>query len=173
MPVYPSIDATGIREAINALKKIDPDLVKALRSDLRSSMKPFAQQIKQASPQDPPLSGMGHNGPTRYLPTTNNVSMTTGKSRKFPEMSALVSIRATPKNKTRGFYSAELAGSRSTGYTPQGRNMIAVLNQRKPMVGRGGRYAYDSFQRQQPMIFAVAINVIDKHVSQVNVRLSQ
>ena len=172
MPVYPTIDATGIREAINALKKIDPDLVKALRSDLRSSLKPFAQQIKQATPEDPPLSGMAHKGDTRYTTDSATVSMTTGKSRKFPTMSALVSIRLTPKNKARGLYLAELAGSRSTGYTAQGRNMIAVLNQRKPMVGSGGRYGYDSFRRQQPQIFAVAIGVIDKHVAQVNVRLA-
>jgi len=173
MPVYPTVDATGIREAINALKKIDPDLVKALRSDLRSSLKPFAQQIKEATPADPPLSGMGHQGDTRYTPDTVSVSLTTGKSRKFPEMSALVSFRVTPRNKGRGLYLAELAGSRSTGYSARGRNMIAVLNQRRPMIGRGGRYAYDTFQRGKPAIFAVAINVINKHIAQVNVRLSQ
>jgi hypothetical protein len=173
MPVYPTVDATGIREAINALKKIDPDLVKALRSDLRSSLKPYAQQITQATPFLAPLSGMRHFGDTAYSPDAATVSLTTGKSRKFPTMSALVSIRVTPKNKKRGAYLAEFAGSRSSGYTASGRNMIAVLNQRKPMIGRGGRYAYDAFQRSQPAIFAVAINVIDKHIAQVNVRLSQ
>lgn len=173
MPIYPSIDAQGIREAINELKKLDPDLVKALRSDLRSSLKPFAQEIKQATPEDPPLSGMGHGGDTRYTPDSVSVSMTTGKSRKFPTMSALVSFRVTPRNQARGLYLAELAGSRSNGYTARGRNMIAVLNQRRSMIGRGGRYAYDTFRRNQPQIFGVAINVIDKHVQQVNVRLSQ
>jgi len=165
MPVFATIDATGIRAAINELKKLDPDLVKALRSDLRSSLKPYAQQIKEATPADPPLSGMAHQGDTRYTPDSVSVSLTTGKSRKFPEMSALVSFRVTPRNKARGLYLAELAGSRSTGYTARGRN--------RAMIGRGGRYAYDTFQRSQPAIFAKAINVIDKHVSQVNVRLSQ
>ena len=87
-------------------------------------------------------------------------------------MSALVSFRVTPRNKGRGLYSAELGGSRSTGYTEQGRNMIAVLNQRQPMIGAGGRYAYNSFRRQQPQIFALAISVINKHVAQVNVKLA-
>jgi hypothetical protein len=172
MPVFPSVDGQGVREAIAELKKIDPELIKALRTDMRSSLKPFAQRIKEAIPADPPLSGMGHNGPTRYARTTVNVSLTTGKSRKNPGLSALASIRATPANKTRGLYLAELAGSRSTGYTARGRNLIAVLNERKRMRGSAGRYIYDAFRRNKDSIFVITINVLNKHLDRVNARLS-
>ena len=172
MPVFPSVDAQGVREAIAELKNIDPDLVKALRTDMRSSLKPFAARIKEALPADPPLSGMGHGGGTRYLPTTVNVSITTGKSRKNPTLSALASIRATPKNKSRGLYLAELAGSRSSGYTPQGRNLISVLNERKRMRGSAGRFIYDSFRRNKDQIFVITISVLNKHLDRVNARLS-
>jgi hypothetical protein len=172
MPIYPSIDAQGVRETIAELRKLDPGLVSALRKDMRSSLKPFAQEIKEALPMTAPLSGMDHNGDTRYLPSTVTVSLTTGRSKKHPTLSALASIRVTPRNKSRGLYLAELAGTRSNGYTPQGRNLIAVLNERRQMRVPAGRFIYDTFRRNKNQIFVIAISVLNKHLDQVNVRLS-
>jgi hypothetical protein len=66
---------------------------------------------------------------------------------------------------------AELAGSRSNGSTPQGQNMIAVLNRRNSMKGRGGRYAFDTFRKNRDQVVEVADKIIRQYADMVSRRL--
>jgi len=170
MVVRPTLRAEGVRQVIAELKKISPELVVELRKELRSGLKPQAQAVAAAYPKAPPLSGMGTNGRLRWAPVRATVSITPGRSRRYRETSNLVSIRAagTPDD---GVNMAELAGSRSKGFTPQGQNMIAVLNNRKPMRGRGGRYAFDAFRKNRDQVVRVADEIIQRYAAVVSRRL--
>lgn len=164
----PKLNANDVRRTIKALNEIDKGIVKELRADLRSNLKTVADDIRANVPNSPPLSGMANNGGTAWSQTKASISFTPGKSRRFKGTNPLVSIRIAPAKGKRGLYIAELAGSRSKGVTPQGRNLISVLNSRHPMKRRGGRFAYSSFRMRRPDIMRIASNILDKYFAQVN-----
>jgi hypothetical protein len=58
---------------------------------------------------------------------------------------------------------AELAGMRTQGKTASGEAMIYNLNQRKPMKGRGGRFAYNQFRLLRPDIVRIAEEIVNKN----------
>jgi len=170
----PKIEGNAVRDAIKELKALDNNLVKAMRKDLRTKIGPFAKQIGDAVPSDPPLSGFGdgdfgHSGATGWSGVRTSVSFTPGKSRK--RGNHLVSIRVTPRNNKRGVYIAELAGSRSRGNTAQGRAMIKGLDQRAPMKKRGGRYAYAKFRLLRPDAVVLAVTIVNQLITKVNRRI--
>ena len=167
--ITPKIEANNIREAVKELKALDKNLVKELRKDLRASIGPFAKQVANAVPVEPPLSGLGQYGPTGWSPVRPSISFTPGRSRKSGDH--LVSIRINPTRKQRGLYLGELAGSRSRGASARGRNLISVLNQRAPMKGRGGRYAYKKIRLMRPDAIALAVGIVNKLIGQVNRRI--
>lgn len=152
------VDAKEVRKVLSVLKKIEPESAKALRSGLKKELIPLASQIAQAVPVVPPLSGLGNAGATGWGPVTGKVSFTPGKSRT--NATSLVSIRIDA-GKKRGFYIAELAGSRSSGNTNSGRALIEQLNTRSPMKGRGGRYAYKQFRFIRPDAVRIATDILN------------
>lgn len=154
----PKVNANDVRRALKLLKEIDPQIVKDLRSGLRTKLSNVAQQVAQAVPQDPPLSGFLNSGATQWSRVTGKVSFTPGRSRKTGNN--LVSLRVQPRV-GRGVYIAELAGSRSDGYTPQGANLIRVLNERQRMKGKGGRYIYAKFRLLRPDVVNIAEDVLN------------
>ena len=164
-----TLDASDVRAALRELRKIEPDSVKDLRKDLRSKLVPFAAQIASTVPIDPPLSGLANNGATAWSPVKGKVGFTPGKNRV--NATNLVAIRIDPLNKKRGLYIAELAGSRSGGSTPQDGNLISVLNQRRPMKGRGGRFAYAQFRLLRPDILKTAERILNNTFARIDRRL--
>lgn len=170
MQTTAKLDAVQVRAVLRELKNIDPESVKDLRKDLRSRLVPFAAQIASVVPVDPPLSGLANNGATAWGPVAGKVGFTPGKSRRNAKN--LVAIRIDPINKKRGLYIAELAGSRSAGATPQGANLISVLNQRKPMKGRGGRFAYNQFRLLRPDILKTAETILNETFARINRKIN-
>lgn len=166
----PTLDGAQVRAVIKQLRAIDPESVKTLRSELRSQMSPIAQQIAAAVPQDPPLSGFRNAGATGWSAVKGKVGFTPGKSRNNAKN--LISIRVQPDNGRRGIFIAELAGSRSAGSTPQGANLIAVLNSRRAMKGRGGRYAYAQFRFLRPDIVKMAERILNKAFEAIERKIS-
>lgn len=154
----PKLDANDVRRVIKALKEIDPQIVKDLRRGLRTKLSSVAQQVASAVPQDPPLSGFRNAGGTQWSRVTGKISFTPGRSRKTGNH--LVSLRVQPRV-GRGVYIAELAGSRSDGYTASGQNLIRVLNERQPMKGRGGRYIYAKFRLLRPDVIKITEDILD------------
>jgi hypothetical protein len=170
MVIRPTMRADGVREVLAELKKLSPDLVKQLRKDLRSGVQPTVKAVVAAFPSAPPLSGMANNGRLRWSKVRGSVSITPGRSRRYARTSSLVSIK-TVGDPDAGVRMAELAGSRSNGSTPQGQNMIAVLNRRNPMKGRGGRYAFDTFRKNRDQVVEVADKIIRQYADMVSRRL--
>ena len=171
MVVRPTVRAEGVREVLAELKKVSPDLVKQLRKDLRAGVQPTVKAIVAAYPAAPPLSKMANQGRLRWSRVRGSVSITPGRSRKYRQTSSLVAIKVAGSPDA-GVRMVELAGSRSQGYTPQGQNMIAVLNERQPMKGRGGRYAFDAFRKQRDQVVQIADQIIRKYAAMVSRRLN-
>lgn len=181
--ITPSIEANNVREAIKELKALDATVLKEMRKDLRTQVSPFAKQIADAVPSDPPISPktgkpmsgfgggeFGHSGPTGWSSTKASVSFTPGASRKTGNH--LVSVKITAGRQKRGVYIAELAGSRSKGFTKQGRSLIKTLNAVTPMKGKGGRYAYSKFRLLRPDIVILAVMIVNKTLAKVNRKIN-
>ena len=170
MQVTGKLNAADVRAALRELRKAEPESVKDLRKELKSKLVPFAAQIASTVPIDPPLSGLANNGATAWSAVAGKVSFTPGKNRV--NATNLVAIRIDPLNKKRGLYIAELAGSRSAGATPQGANLISVLNQRRPMKGRGGRFAYNQFRLLRPDILKTAERILNDTFAKIDRKIS-
>lgn len=156
--IVPEVDAKEFRNVLRVIKTIEPTVTKKLRQDLRSQLSSLAKQTAEAVPSEAPMSGMANSSPTGWSRVDGKVSFTPGKSRYAGDY--LVSIRVVPKA-NRGVFIAELAGSRSRGSTARGSRMIDVLNQRKGMIGKGGRFAYNRFRTLRPEAVSVARRVVE------------
>lgn len=164
-----TFEGESIREAIAKLQQVDPNLKKMLIKDLKTSIKPIATEIAKAIPgeNNPPLSGMRSGyARLRWGGVKATVSVTPGKKKGATR---LVSIVVTG-NPDAGFKMVELAGTRSNGEDGRGINMIKVLRQRFPTPGsgKGGRFAYMKFREEKPAVTRLAVELIDKHLEDVN-----
>lgn len=168
--ITPKVDAQNVREALKRLQELEADSIKDLRRELRTKISPLAKQVKSSVPVEPPLSGFGNSGATGWSPVRTSLSFTPGRGRRNAHN--LISIRVTPQGKKRGVYIAELAGSRSSGKTAQGRSMIRNLNaESSKMVGKGGRYAYKKFRLLRPDAVDIAVRILKGTMSKVNKKL--
>ena len=162
----PQVDAKEVRNVLRVLKTIEPTVTKTLRQDLRSQLSSIAKQTAEGIPTQAPMSGMRRGEGVSidladdllWSRVDGKVSFTPGKTRYAGDY--LVSIRVVPKN-GRGVFMGELAGSRSRGSTTRGSRMINVLNQRKAMIGRGGRFGYSRFRSLRPSAVAIAVRIIN------------
>lgn len=153
------VDAAEFRKVLKVLKTIEPDSQKKLGQSLKSQLQPMANQIASTIPMEPPLSGFGNLGRTGWGNVRGKTSFTPGRSRR--NATNLVSIRIDAGESRAGVMIAELAGSRSNGKTASGEAMISKLNDRKPMKGRGGRYAYSQFRFLRPDVVRIATDIIN------------
>ena len=184
------VDGASIRQAIKELNDISPDLKKAMVKELKTGIKAEAEIVRAAIPQEPPLSGMKETAYNRLdwgKIKRPNVSVTPGRSRKTA--GRFLAIEITSTNEA-SFQMAELAGSRNNyrnGLTReydwrgtkrrhrvngQGRQMVAALNQRHRMKGRGGRFAYNEFRRLRPNVILKAERIINSYMALVNRKLN-
>lgn len=186
------VDANELRKVLKVFKQFNSTIVKDLRNELKTPLVPIAQQIAASMPQQYPdlPSGMYHNGDTGYRAPKGKVSFTPGKSRS--NATSLISMRIDA-GKRRGFYIAELAGSRNKfsgknrGYVRQspsgpiqiapfetnsGRSLVEQLNNRKPMKGKGGRFAYSQFRLQRPDIVRIATEIVNRTMRDFSRRLT-
>jgi len=166
--ITPRVEAQGIKAAIKELKNVDSNVLKILRKDLRTQIGPFAKQIAAAVPTTSPLSGFTRESSYGWGPAKARVSFTAGNSKKTGNH--LVSIRVAPNNKTRGLYVAERAGAKQ-GKNNRGKAMIRNLNDKYPMSGKGGRFAYSKFRLLRPDAIQIAKRIVNGALSTINKRL--
>jgi hypothetical protein len=147
------------------LKLVEPKLRRSLSRDLHKTLKPIAQQIEADFPPAP-MSGLA----SRWGTVTAKVAVDfNGPPKKAlarfvvkgePGFARLLSI-------------TERAGSRTEGYTPQGRNLISNsrggLEQRNPLVkGRGGRFLFASFYNQRNDVTRRVLDALDRFIDKFN-----
>lgn len=168
------LDASQVRRALNLLKSIDEEAVKDLRTDLKTRLSPFATQIANAAPPagEPPLTGMANNGRLGWGPRKGTVGFTPGKNRANATNLVAIRVQSVPVSGQAGFMLAELAGTRSNGFTNSGANLVSVLGQRAPLTGKGGRYFYKQFRSLRPDIVKLAESILNKTFARIDAELN-
>lgn len=139
-----TVKGDDIRKVVKLLRTVEPNLLKQLRKDMRNDIKPYAAMVTKSEPKsiDVPTGFLAPRHATRWTPSKSSISFTPGKRRKARSgESNLLSIAINPvESGARGYYIMELAGTRSSGSSPQGQHLISLLNGRfnnpNPKAGR-------------------------------------
>ena len=173
----------GIASLTATLRTLDRKAVNRLRAEMRGSITPVAKAIGGDVPEAAPLSGMNHNGVTRWTgQVRSSVSFTPGRAKGGA--SRLLAMKFTGGTRAGGgigFDYAELAGSsRRPGarfsrvydragspgvqhrINGQGRAFNQGIRNFKPIKGRAGYFAYDSAVKRYPQIEGLGKRAIDK-----------
>lgn len=192
------VQVFGIDETIAELKMLDENLVKSLRKDLVTTVRPIAQSIKAYIPSQPPLmgrasdrnGGMNHSGRTAWNKSAIKVSVRTSFTKKtVRNESAIVSIRVGGKGDTPGSAALQIAdmagrknrtrsgrtrsyaykgGTRTHTLNGQGRAMIDYLNGRR---GSSSRFVWRAAMIQLPAVQSAVLVSLDEASKKVNARL--
>jgi hypothetical protein len=189
-----SIRVEGLENTLAILKLVEPDSIKAIRSEIRSIVtgSGAVSKIRSRTPAIAPLSGMANNGPTKWA-GVKSVSVSV-----LPRIAAgkrsvpLVRIAASGGATSLGFDYAELAGIRrrpprarskirggttrgsqkgdgSMALNGQGDNFIEYLEARN---GKSpGRFAFRAVFDTRRAIMAGIQRTLDKYAERINVRL--
>jgi len=182
----------GIADVTKVLRDLDRKSLNKLRSQMRASINPVAKAIAGDVPEQAPLSGMNHNGVTRWTgQVRSSVSFTPGRGRGGSKR--VLSMKFTGGTRAGGgigFDYSELAGSSrrpgamfSRDYerdgipgfqhriNGQGRSFNKGIKERKPIRGRGGYFAYDSAVKRYPQIEGLGKKAINKFMRDANIEI--
>ena len=175
--------AEGVASVTRELRSLDRKAVNELRKQMRARIIPIAKEIAGEVPQQAPLSGMNHNGVTRWTGTPRaSMSFTPGKSRGGG--TRLLGMKFTGGTRGSGgigFDYSELAGSSKRpcspfskvysrgGYggqqhrvTGQGRAFNRGIKAAKPIRGKGGFFVFDSALKKHSRIEGLGKTAIDQ-----------
>jgi len=176
----------GISQLTSTLRSLDRKALNRLRAEMRATINPVAKAIAGDVPAQAPLSGMNHEGVTRWTgQVRSSVQFTPGRARGGA--SRILAMKFTGGTRASGgigFDYAELAGSSNRpgsrftkvyergGYsglqhrvTGQGRAFNQGIRSYKPIKGRGGYFAYDAAVKRYPMIEGLGKRAIDKFMA--------
>jgi hypothetical protein len=106
-------------------------------------------------------------------PRKGVVGFTPGKNRANATNLVAIRIQSVPLSGQAGFMFAELAGTRSNGFTPEGQNFISVLNSRYPMTGKSGRFFYRQFRLLRPDIVKLAESILNSTFEKIDAELNK
>lgn len=167
MPVRVSVETASLRKLSRALNDIDPDLRKQVGKDIKSAIRPTADAIRSRIPQQPPLSGMGHRGRTAWRGVNVGAYATPGGGR-----GSIARLEVFGRGQYRaGLKMADLAGTRGRYVSgPRGEAFVRNLDRRYPrsMGGRGGRFAWQNFMKERPVLIKQVLKIINGYVDTVN-----
>lgn len=177
----------GVKEMVDILKSVEPELWKQLRSDIRKIAAPAVSSIKSNVPTIAPLSGMVGNGRLAWSPVKVNLSITPAqRARAFGSTTSNLVAIISKGSVGQGFVVADMAGRgggrqrrsetrvypykggvRSHRVNGQGQAMIRALSS-KP-----SRYVYPAIERQLPAIRSGVADSIDLMAKTVNAKISR
>ena len=154
----------GLDTIVRELNDLEPGLVKQLRKDMVTEIKPLYSLVKRAvESKEPFIRGFDHSGRTG----SRNPVKVTGRAvttrRKFNRTS-LVSIRTT----SAAVQIADMAGRKSNGRTESGQAMIARLNAKH---GGASRFVYPAIEKEIPKVRQSIIDILGKYTDMVNRKL--
>ena len=183
----------GVKETIREMRKVEPQMLKDLRRNIRQIAQPAVSAIKSASPKVAPLSGMAHNGRSGYTTPKVTIQVTPSARSGFGRTTAnLVAIKAEGSGKQYGFEIADIAGRANDDgkYTQtrqfvdprtgqivrrringQGTNLIRVLNARYKTPP--SRFVYGQIDDKLPAIRREVSRVIDRTMNDFSRRLNK
>lgn len=162
------LDVEGVAQTLAAIRKIEPDGLKALRQDIKNDpgVMSAISSIESEIPVVAPLSGMmSHAGRTQYRVPRVTTSLRSPRRAMSRSESSLITLVTSPPKNAIGFLLADMAGRGSTGKTARGRAMIANLKK------RASRYVYPGFEKREKNVADGVQRILDKYAAQVNIKL--
>lgn len=154
-------------------RELDKDTQRAIVKGIKGSINEVAKKMKNeihTSVQEPPMSGMKYgNKSTRWRKPNISVSLTllAGRGQRVAQL-----VGRGMAGHQRMFNITELAGSRSPGYTEEGRRMVRVLNDRNKLVkGKGGRYMFRSFVNNRMLLHDTVVRELNQLAQRLNMDL--
>jgi septum formation topological specificity factor MinE len=156
----------GLDTIVRELNDLEPGLVKQLRKDLVTEIKPLYTIIKRNIESSKPfLSGFDHDGSKGLRRNPVRVTGKAVTTRRKYNRTSLVSIRTT----SAAVQIADMAGRRGPrGYSEKGRQLIANLTSRH---GSASRFIYPSIENELPRVRASMLKIIEKYTDMVNRKL--
>lgn len=144
------------------LNKLPDKVRKRVARQLRTALLGPAGKIVADFPREAPMSGM--------VPRWGYVKATIRTKPDAPDgrAIALIGIAGEDKGFNRTVAITERAGSRSPGLTPWGKKMTSVLQDRYPLVGKGGRFIWRSWLKHRPEAVRAVLSILDAFVSDYN-----
>jgi hypothetical protein len=141
----------GVNQMIKELRLVEPELYRQLRKDLINDVKPLYRAIKSNIPPVAPLSGLNNNGRLGWgKPVKVSAKINLKQRRGFTTL-------LTVRTENAAVEMIDMAGSRTTGNTPQGRAMIANLS------GKASRYVWPAANRYLPQIIQAANGTLERY----------
>lgn len=166
-----SVGVENVAQTFKVIRNIDPGLVKELRKDLSSDLKPLAKAIAQKYPSQPTLSGfMQTYGRWGWDKVTGTVKITPGKTRKGAGRNNLVSLSMNYKTATP--FVLDMIGRKNPGISPQGRALYRAIQEQFPAWPRGGRIFYKPFKEARGEVTGAAEKTINRWADKVSAELS-
>ena len=184
----------GVAAVTRELRDLDRKALNKLKAVMRATITPVAKSVASDVPDQPPLSGMNHNGVTRWTGQPRaSVSFTPGRAKAGA--TKLLSMKFTGGTRAGGgigFDYAELAGSsRRAGamfskvydrggfsglqhrINGQGQAFNRGIRSSKPIRGRGGFFVYDAALKRYPLIEGLGKKAIDAFMVQATQELQR
>lgn len=161
------LDVEGVAQTLAAIRKIEPDGLKALRRDIKndSGVSAAISSIQSEIPVIAPLSGMMNNSRTGYQVPRVSAVLRPPRATMSSSESSLVSLVASPPRGSIGFILADMAGRGSSGKTARGRAMIANLKK------KASRFVYPGFEKKEKNVADGVQRILDKYAAQLNIKL--
>ena len=166
-----SVGVENVAQTFKVIRNIDPGLVKELRKDLSSDLKPLAKAIAQKYPSQPTLSGfMQTYGRWGWDKVTGTVKITPGKTRKGAGRNNLVSLSMNYKTATP--FVLDMIGRKNPGISPQGQALYSAITDQFPAWPNGGRIFYKPFTEARGEVTDAAEKTINRWAIKVSAELS-
>jgi len=162
------LDVEGVAETLAAIRKIEPDALKALRNEIKndSGVTAAISSIKSEIPTVAPLSGMAnHEGETRFTSPRVFISLRSPRRSMSSAESSLVTLVASSPKGSFGFELSDMAGRASGGRNARGRALLRNLS------AKASRFVYPGFEKKEKNVADGVKRILDKYAEQVNVKL--
>jgi len=174
----------GVAQVTKLLKRFEPDVLKEMRKDFRSALKPLVQQITTGvnSEVTSKLQSrdyeMFHNGRTAWNGVRGGTSLLASRRKSVAKLTftgrsgevgynyaELAGIeRRPPRRVSKGWYSTT-PGYHSYTYAGQGK----VFNERlEKDFGKPGRFAFKRFLKKRKEVDKQGQNIADRFIKRVN-----
>jgi hypothetical protein len=157
-----SVDRSSVRQLNDWLKNLDKDsqreIKRGIKAEIGSVTKQMTNHINAQRPM-PPMSGFNSGGDWGWSGPVVKPSLRLSAGRGKPV--AQITAQGKKSGMKKMFAIAERAGTRSAGYTPEGVNMIDVLDSRYPGSGDGGRFAWESWLEYRPELIDAVQSALD------------
>jgi len=166
-----SVGVENVAQTFKVIRNIDPGLVKELRKDLASDLKPLSKAIAQKYPSQPTLSGFAQTyGRWGWDKVTGTVKVTPGKTRKGAGRNNLVSLSMNYKTATP--FVLDMIGRKNPGISAQGQALYRAIQEQFPAWPKGGRIFYKPFLAARADVTGAAEKTINRWSTKVSAELS-